>query len=189
MCCEIKKKEFNENPDKYHKVAEKDIEVYKIGCWKNKGFSPYYCDTFIYKPNIPNKEIKLVMNNRACLNIFYIDEGYHSYSGECFVELFNKDVNFVGVFSIGSILKKPKVKKKNIIYFDKIYFIHEHIDDSFIIGKFIIPKGTEYYKNEVGEIVSSNIIWTGEYIPLNKLETVEEDSGVIMLKDINFSID
>lgn len=35
-----------------------------------------------------------------------------------------------------------------------------------VVATFIIPKGAEYYKNEFGEIVSSDIIYTGKYIRL-----------------------
>lgn len=163
MCWEINKKEFYNKPEKYHKMAEEDIIVYKIGCCTDNEFIPYYYKGFSYRANIPNKDIKLHMeSNQLYKSYAFIDEGYHSYLGECFLELFNKDAQFVGVFSLGSVLKKPKVKKKNILYLDNTYFIHEHIDDSFIIGKFIIPKGTEYYINERNEIVSSQLVWTGE---------------------------
>lgn len=38
--------------------------------------------------------------------------------------------------------------------------------NDYYLGTFIIPKGSEYYENHVGEIVSSNIIYMGKYIKL-----------------------
>ena len=54
------------------------------------------------------------------------------------------------------------------------HFLSQHI------GKFIIPKGTEYYENEDGEVVSSNIIWTGEFKYITDIKTSTE----IKLKDL-----
>lgn len=188
MCWKITKKDFDKNPERYHKIAKKDIFVYKIGYEADNGFSPYYYKGFSYKANIPNKNIKLHMeSNQLYQSYAFIDEGYHSYLGECFVELFNKDAQFVGGFSLGSVLKKPKVKKKNIFYFDDTYFIHEHIDDSFIIGKFIIPKGTEYYINERNEIVSSQLVWTGKFKHLIDIKL--EEYTKVKFKDIDYVLD
>ena len=38
------------------------------------------------------------------------------------------------------------------------------------IATFIIPKGSEYYENGGGEIVSSNIIYTGKYVRIGNSE-------------------
>ena len=40
------------------------------------------------------------------------------------------------------------------------------LNNAYSIATFIIPKGSEYYENKAGEIVSSNIIYTGKYIKL-----------------------
>ena len=34
------------------------------------------------------------------------------------------------------------------------------------IATFIIPKGAEYFENKYGELVSSNIIYTGKYVKI-----------------------
>ena len=34
------------------------------------------------------------------------------------------------------------------------------------IATFMVPKGAKYYENEFGEIVSSEIIYTGKYLKL-----------------------
>ena len=119
---------YNANPEGFHHIADKDIEVYKFGdVFEDDGNFHPYNQFFSYKPNVLNKEIKLNLEENK--NIFFarfeyeIYEGYHSYL-HC---------------------------KQGI------HLSNHHI------GKFIIPKGTEYYENEDGQIVSSNIIWTGEY--------------------------
>ena len=38
--------------------------------------------------------------------------------------------------------------------------------NDYYIGTFIIPKGSIYYENSKGELVSSNIIYTGKYLKL-----------------------
>lgn len=157
MCWEIKRCKFDKNPEKYHKIAKKDIFVYKIGYEEDNGFSPYFRDEFIYKPNIFNDEIKLHMKI-WCFETFGINEGYHSYSGECFIEQYCKYDDFVGIYSHrnGKVITydctKYDIEEKNI----KIKMAS--------IGKFIIPKGSEYYKNGDGEIVSSKLIYSGENI-------------------------
>lgn len=129
MCWEINKKKFDNNPEKYHKIAEEDITVYKFGdVYQDDGnFHPCVHDAFKYRPNVLNKEIKLNLETYENISFvifeYYIDEGYHSYS-----------------------------------YCKEGLHLLSHHN-----GKFIIPKGSEYYQNEYGEIVSSNIMWTGEY--------------------------
>ena len=54
------------------------------------------------------------------------------------------------------------------------------------IGKFIIPKGTEYYENEYGEIVSSQIVWTGECMSLSELK--KNSYEPIKFKDLRLCV-
>ena len=162
MCWEINKKKFNKKPEKYRKVAKKDIEVYKIGFEEDNGFSPYYRQDFIYKANSLNDEISLHMDSRHD-ECYCIDEGYHSYSGECGI------IN--SFYDIGVYSKNDNEKQFDFYQCDTI-------------GKFIIPKGTEYYENEDGEIVSSNIIWTGKIKYITDIKTSTE----IKLKDLNICI-
>lgn len=167
MCWEINKWAYTHNTKKYHKVADKDIFVYKIGYKVDKGFSPYYRDEFIYKANIPNEEIKLYVDNIQVFN-FRVDEGYHSYSGEC-------------IFSYGKWLGEKCLKINSRV--KSTCLIEDIIKEDVIIGKFIIPKGTEYLENEEGEIVSSQLIWSGEYKYVNDIKFVSPFTE-IKLKDI-----
>ena len=175
MCWEINKWAYTQNTKKYRKVADKDIFVYKIGYKDGNGFSPYYRDEFIYNANMPNEEIKLYVNSSQVFD-FRVDEGYHSYSGECicfYCELVGEEA-----FRINSRVKYNKGKKVK-----PIIFIEDIIKEDVIIGKFIIPKGTEYLENEEGEIVSSQLIWSGEYKYVNDIE-FDSNFTEIKLKDI-----
>lgn len=51
------------------------------------------------------------------------------------------------------------------IYFGKIK-LHHYPYNIYHLATFIIPKGSIYYENIYGEIMSSNIIYTGKYIKL-----------------------
>ena len=129
MCWTIDKNEFVKFPKSYHKIADKDIFVYKYGkvSEDDNCFHPYVKKCFSYKPNVLNEKIKINLEEDEDMYLhyvyYYIDEGYHSYS-----------------------------------YCKEGLHLLSHHN-----GKFIIPKGSEYYQNEYGEIVSSNIMWTGEY--------------------------
>ncbi len=124
MCWRIDKLAYCRDSKKYHKIADKDLYVYKYGkaSKEDNCFHPYFKGHFSYKPNVLNEEVKLFL--ASLHSIYTIDEGYHSYDNSCI---------------------------------ESFYLSASHI------GKFIIPEGTEYYINDDGEIVSSQIMWTGEY--------------------------
>ena len=169
MCWTINKWAYTQNTKKYRKVADEDIFVYKIGYKDGNGFSPYYRDEFIYNANMPNEEIKLYVNSSQVFD-FRVDEGYHSYSEECYVrECITDNID---------IYSPVSEKINNFDNYDEIY-------EQFAIGKFIIPKGSEYYENEYGEIVSSQIIWTGERYPINGYKNTTK----VKFKDIDYVLD
>ena len=70
MCWQIKRCKFDKNPDKYHKIAEKDIIVYKFGnvSKEDNCFHPYFKKCFSYKSNVLNEEIKFTF---AAENYYY----------------------------------------------------------------------------------------------------------------------
>ena len=135
-------------PEKYHHVAKEDIIVYKYGQVSDKAFYPRFFYEFSYKPNIANDAISLTVVRGM------INEGYHSYHADCFYQCKERHLS---IFNFN----------------DYPFCFADYCDDSnFIVnvGEFIIPKGTDYYKNENGEIVSSNIMWNGKealYIELH----------------------
>lgn len=128
------------------KIAKQDFYVYKLGYVSNKGFRSLY-QNFIYEPKEINKKVELnpiqVFEDRSAYVIY---EGYHSY----------KDISLPY-----SGIESPS----RIIYLGKI--VQDiRLNNIYSIATFIIPKGSEYYKNDMGEIVSSSIIYTGKYVKI-----------------------
>lgn len=157
MCWKIDSKKSGKNPDDYHKIAKENIAVFKFG-WANKidnVFQPYFMIDAEYKPNVRNEEIELKYNNFKKTDLYYIGKGYHSYSGDC-------------IYAHQCVYPKDYVNG----------FCLEQYCNANFLGIFKIPKGTEYYENEDGEIVSSNIIWIGAYYDI---ELVNEE--YIRIKD------
>lgn len=124
------------------KVAEKDIEVYKIGLVHNNRFICEFRD-FSYKKGVINKE--LVLRETHWMGSISIKEGYHSY----------KRVSI----KFDSLSGRTKY-----IYLG--YKLHPYPYGIYHLATFIIPKGSIYYENIYGEIVSSNIIYIGKYLKL-----------------------
>lgn len=146
MCWSINKIEFESNPEKYHKIAEEDITVYKFGHILDGKFIPYFKCDFTYTVNSLNEEVKLILEEYDeiffdSLGLRLINEGYHSYVNE----------------------EKAFYELKILI--DSYYSNYGKTSCvvNYSISKFIIPKGSEYYENEDGEIVSSQLMWTGEF--------------------------
>ena len=174
MCWKINKIEYETNINQCHKIADMDIIVYKMGnVWENDNtFYPAFIMDFIYEPNILNKETNLIIRESsfAYTGCLYILEGYHSYSEDCIY--YNKNV--YSRFAYGD-------KRYQYTFTDNLI---EIFPNAYQIGKFIIPKGSEYYKKENGEIVSSNIIWTGENISINN--SITECAN--KFKDLNICV-
>lgn len=114
---------------------------------------------FFYKPNIINEEIKLVL-------IDYLYNNYYWHRmNKMMIEDGYHSYNNRGICSL----------------FSRDYILDYASASHF--GKFIIPKGTEYYENKQGEIVSSQIMWTGEYkqnIPLNVEDIIKNINKKIL---------
>lgn len=129
------------------KIAERDFYVYKIGkiVWGIifvSGIRGYN-----YVPKCPNRIISLIpLYLFDCADI--IQEGYHSYK---WVAIDNSNPRERCLY-LGNY---DNTLKENVS-------LYEHC----CIATFIVPKGTEYYENEHGAIVSSNIIYTGKHIKL-----------------------
>ena len=133
------------------KVAEKDIEVYKIGRVQDNRF---ICEfrNFSYKKGVPNEE--LVLKEICWMGSISINEGYHSYK--------RVSIRFNSL--------SGKIK-----YIYRGYKIQPYLDGLYDLATFIIPKGSIYYENLDGEIVSSNIVYTGrKYVtnPENKFNKI-----------------
>ena len=125
--------------------AKRDIEVFKI-IYKtiNGRYKSYYWN-FEYKKNEVNQgELRVANCSPEITNIL---SGFHSY----------KSLDMLNNRGINICVKPIKGSGETIDY---VYSIYEK--DKLIIAKFIIPKGSEYYENQNGEIVSNQIIFKEE---------------------------
>ena len=138
------------------KIAKRDFYVYKLGRVSDRGFISLY-QNFIYIPRVLNEKIKLepVIHDYSIHKLLeerhgIIYEGYHSY----------KDI------AMPYSDLRPYYRT---IYLGK--FAEDiRLNNVYSIATFIIPKGSEYYENRAGEIVSSDIIYTGKYVEIGNSE-------------------
>ena len=138
------------------KIAERDFYVYKLGRVSNRGFISLY-QNFIYVPKEINKKIKLepVIPDYKIYKLMKeqygtIYEGYHSYKD---IAMPYSDLRpYYRTIYLGKIVEDIR------------------LNNVYSIATFIIPKGSEYYENKAGEIVSSSIIYTGKYVKIGNSE-------------------
>ena len=112
---------------------------------------------FEYEANKHNAEVELYKhkdNFGGRFNFIRIEAGYHSYSDDCIVDINLYNHNHIHIALYGD---------DNEMHYRMAYTL----SDTCVISKFIIPKGSEYYRNNIGAIVSSNIIWTGEIMNID----------------------
>ena len=173
MCwSSIDKNEIKVEPKVHCLSTKEDIVVYKIGYLKTDLFGttffPYYYNDFPYESNSIEPEIKL---NICDYNI--IEKGYHSYSEDCYLT---------------KIFRYMIMISNNNDIINDTYYLYPSYD--MCIGKFIIPKGSEYYENYLGEIVSSQIMWTGERCLLDDFELADIIcDNKVYLKDLKYVLD
>lgn len=122
--------------------AKRDIVVYKIGESADENtFVPYYVNNFTYKAG---KKCQTVPDFKGHI----ITVGFHSY--------INIIVTTIRAPQLHAAVQK-NTEHKPII---STYLIFQ---GTLYLGKFIIPKGAIYCVNESNEIVSNQIIYTGQY--------------------------
>lgn len=138
------------------KIAERDFYVYKLGRVSDRGFISLY-QNFIYVPRVLNEKIKMrpIIIDYSIHKLLeeqygIIYEGYHSY----------KDIT-MPYSDLGSWSRT--------IYLGRIAE-NVRLYNIYSIATFIIPKGSKYYENDDGEIVSSDIIYTGKYVEIGNFE-------------------
>lgn len=144
------------------KVAKTNIGVQKVLMMRDKDvdrfLSPYRYE--VYTANEEKKHTIVVSDNivdELKEDLIRIDIGLHSYSRECKIEKTqrrqqNTTMNFLIVY--------PKNYKNKLFggthtYFDSIVYSLRRMP---VMVKAIIPKGTTYYENDNGEIVSEKLI-------------------------------
>lgn len=133
---------------KYTKqVAKRDFYVYKIGVVLGNTFVSLF-QKHIYRIKGSNPIIPLepVKDN---FGIIEIKDGYHSYK-EVAIEFYSSP-HFRNIY-LGDAIKGLVDE----------FSLYSHL----YLGTFIVSKGSEYYINNRGEIVSSNIIYTGKWVKL-----------------------
>ena len=123
--------------------AKRDIVVYKIGTVADKNtFVPYFVNSFIY-----TTDIKYQTSPDFRSNLMVV--GYHGY--------INIALTIAALTSPVSAVIQKNTKDRPTIS------IYPTINETLYLGKFIVPKGAIYCVNELNEIVSNQIIYTGQY--------------------------
>lgn len=121
--------------------AKRDIVVYKIGTVADKNtFVPYFVNNFIYTMGIKYRESPDFGSNLMIM-------GYHGY------------INIIITSSsvpVSVVIQKNTKDKPVISIYPSNY-------KPLYLGKFIVPKGAIYCVNELNEIVSNQMIYTGQY--------------------------
>ena len=122
--------------------AKRDIVVYKIGDSADENtFVPYFMNSFTYKTN-GQCQICPDFKSRS------IAVGFHSY--------INIIVSIIKSYQFHVVIRKNTERKPMIT-------IYSTFQDTLYLGKFIIPKGAMYCVNDLNEIVSNQMIYTGQY--------------------------
>lgn len=122
--------------------AKKDIVVYKIGDFADENtFIPYFMNSFTYKTN-EQCQICPDFKSRS------IVVGFHGY--------INIIVSTIKSYRFYAVIRKNTKQKPMITTYSTF-------QDTLYLGKFIIPKGAIYCVNDLNEIVSNKIIYTGQY--------------------------
>lgn len=120
------------------RIAGEDIKVYKI-CVNTDHMIVSYFRKHIYIPLEITPEISITFIEELGFN--YVTDGYHSYkSCKWHPHLF---------------------KDKGLAVVVEDTFKTYYYKSPIVIAEFIVPKGTIYYENTNGEIVSNQIMFTG----------------------------
>ena len=139
------------------KIADKDIEVYKVFLEADKQSCVSCVQGFVYEANtlykMPSIEMGRTYINRICYisNVICVYKAYHSYT------------------KVSHTIKRTGEKDyphkyKGLIVGNELAPIK--IDNSYYVATFIIPKGSQYAINWKGEIISNQIIYTGKHLKL-----------------------
>lgn len=121
--------------------AETDIVVYKVVLDATKYFCMSAFENYLY-----NTSVQPTIKLKVSLPCMLIHRGYHSYT--C--------VNYT----------KEKDNTVSLKFSDPVSIPFSDTLE-YYLAKFIIPKGSLYYKNMLDAIVSNSIRYTGEYYKIN----------------------
>ena len=122
--------------------AKRDIVVYKIGESADENtFVPYYMNGFTYKTG--EKYLRCPDFNSNSITV-----GFHGY-----INIIVTDIKSLQLYAV----IQKNTEQKSLIS------IYSTLQDTLYLGKFIVPKGAIYCINELNEIVSNKMIYTGQY--------------------------
>ena len=177
------------------RVADKDIETYKVMYkYENKYVPYYYYIIKAYKVGETYKEtleeisiydskyLPWIHNEKDAIKI---ENGFHSYSSE------NTDIAHRKMYNTEGFAMLTK-DNSLLDYYGEGYLTNDNepikvgwskdpvnLEDKLYVVKCIIPKGSTYYENDKGEIVSDTIIITGDEIPRDAFANVlSEENNV-----------
>ena len=133
------------------KIADNDIECFKIVLQDGSNTIYSYYQEFKYELNKLYKTELNFIKHRS-LGYTSILQGFHSYSNEL-----KYDITY---YNLIPLIKVFNDKTDNTF---QAYMVHSTLSNKNILAKSviancIIPKGSTYYVNEHGEIVSNQII-------------------------------
>lgn len=153
-------------------IAERDIVVYKYT--KSYG-SSFCCDNtkflsliynFKYITNKKSKKIPLTPRLSTLFEIYpWLRNSSNYHTNDCPVISINK--GYHSYMSLNRV--KEDILDDSPIYTPGVKQVYEFDIFNYYIGEFVIPKGSEYYKNHMGEIVSSCLMYTGKFEIFNPL--------------------
>ena len=127
-------------------IAKRDITVYKLGCYADlNSFKPLFRCSYCYTSNKIVKEY-------VSFDCYIIDRGFHSYI-TCKINPF-----------VGTSVTRYWIRVTSIN--STLHITLDLKEQSYYLGKFIIPKGATYCINKHHEVVSDSIVYTGNYIKL-----------------------
>ena len=138
------------NKYKVPNIAEEDIIVYKVMLlrdgYRNELISFYYSKRYVIgKEYIEEIEMKMVAP-KLLMGHFIINKGFHSYSLEKTTEkeCDNRCYIWSGEYLLDGINLENEI----------------NYGETLVAVECIIPKGSTYHENDLGEIVSDRIIIT-----------------------------
>lgn len=130
--------------------AKKDIVVYKVGEFADKtAFIPYFMNNFIYEPGGAYHTKPNFWENN-------ISRGFHGY------------INII--ITLSSPILNIAVQKNNKC--KSVITRYSILGGELYLGKFIIPEGATYCVNTFNEIVSSQIIYTGQFANVKEISNI-----------------
>lgn len=131
--------------------AKRDIVVYKIGDFADEDtFTPYYMNSFTYKTSIQCQICPDFKSNPITI-------GFHGY------------INILVTTNNSSRLNAIVQKNNKYGLIITTYFTFQY---TLYLGRFIIPKGSIYCVNDSNEIVSNQMIYTGQYASVKDISNI-----------------